>query len=40
MSTGSDPIEGPDTAEGDTRLLESGTPRGTGKLEEASAIRS
>jgi len=40
MSARTVPIEGPDTAEGDTRLLVPGTSGRTGKLVEASAIQA
>jgi len=40
MNTRSGPLQGPDTAKGDTRLPESGPSGGTGKLVEASAIRA
>jgi len=40
MSARSVPIEGPGTAEGDTRLIVSGTSGRTGKLVEASEIQA
>jgi len=40
MSTRSGPLDGPDTAEADARLPDSGPSGGSGKLVEASAVRA